>query len=228
MRVLGIIPARGGSKGIPRKNVCDVAGMPLIAWTIREGKESRFIDRLVLSSEDPRIIEISAKLGCDVPFVRPRELAEDETPGIEPFLHAIRTLPGYDIGVLLQPTSPLRTAEDIDGCIRMCVESGADACVSVSKPKKSPYWMFTLDASGRMNPLIPASPLIDRRQDLPEVFALNGAVYVARCNWVLTSRTFIGPRTIAYRMPSERSADIDCEADLAWCGFLLSKRNGRG
>lgn len=227
-RVLGVIPARGGSKGVLRKNVRDVAGKPLIAWTIREAQESRIIDRLVLSSEDPRIIEIAVKWGCEVPFVRPAELARDETPGIEPFLHAIQGLPGYDIGVLLQPTSPLRKAEDIDGCIRRCVESGADACVSVSKPDKSPYWMFTLDGSGRMSPVIPSPVLIDRRQDLPEVFALNGAVYVAKCEWVLKSRTFIGPQTVAYSMPSERSADIDSETDLRWCGFVLSMRNGEG
>jgi N-acylneuraminate cytidylyltransferase len=228
MRVLGVIPARGGSKGVPRKNVRDVAGKPLIAWTICAARESRIIDRFVLSSEDPEIIGIAAEWGCEAPFVRPAELARDETPGIDPFLHAIRSLPGYEIGVLLQPTSPLRTAEDIDGCIQRCVASGAEACVTVSKPPKSPYWMYTLDGNGRMTPVIPSPALIDRRQDLPEVYALNGAVYVAKCAWILESGTFIGPRTVAYPMPSERSADIDSETDLSWCGFVLSQGRGEG
>jgi N-acylneuraminate cytidylyltransferase len=226
-RVLAIIPARGGSKGVPRKNIREVAGKPLIAWTIQESRKSCFIDRVVLSSEDPEIIEVAKAWGCEAPFFRPLDLARDDTPGIEPFLHAIQNLPGYEFGVLLQPTSPLRKAEDIDGCIRYCAESGASACVSVSKPDKSPYWMYTVDGSGRMKPVIPSSSPIDRRQDLPEVYALNGAVYVAKCEWVLKSRTFMVPETVAYPMPHERSVDIDSETDLRWCDFILSVVNAR-
>lgn len=116
-KILAIIPARGGSKGVPRKNIRDLAGKPLIAWTIEEAKKSKYITRLILSSEDEEIIEAAKKYGCEVPFVRPIELAQDNTPGIEPVLHAIEKCPGYDYVLLLQPTSPLRTVEDIDGCI---------------------------------------------------------------------------------------------------------------
>jgi N-acylneuraminate cytidylyltransferase len=225
-RVLAVIPARGGSKGVSRKNIREVAGKPLIAWTIQESKKSLFIDRLVLSSDDPEIIEVARGWGCEVPFVRPSGMARDDTPGIEPFLHAIQNLPGYEFGVLLQPTSPLRKAEDIDGCLRHCAESGASACVSVTKPEKSPFWMYTLDVSGRMKPLMAAASPADRRQDLPEVYVLNGAVYVAKCEWALRSRTFVGPETVAYPMPHERSIDIDSETDLRWCEFVLSAETG--
>jgi CMP-N,N'-diacetyllegionaminic acid synthase len=120
-KVLGLIPARGGSKGVARKNIREVRGKPLIAWTIEEARRSIYLDRLVLSSEDTEIMEIARSFGCEVPFRRPEELAADDTPGIDPVLHALRELPGFDYVALLQPTSPLRTAEDIDGCIERCV-----------------------------------------------------------------------------------------------------------
>nr|HPK54819.1 acylneuraminate cytidylyltransferase family protein [Smithellaceae bacterium] len=111
--VLAIIPARGGSKGIPRKNITNLAGKPLIAWTIEEAKKSKYIDRLILSSEDNEIIQVAKEWGCEVPFIRPRELAEDDTLGIEPVLHALNTIKKkYDYVVLLQPTSPLRSVDD--------------------------------------------------------------------------------------------------------------------
>lgn len=222
--VLAIIPARGGSKGVPRKNIRTVAGKPLIAWTIEEAKKSRYIDRLILSSEDPEIIRVAGEWGCDVPFVRPAELAQDDTPGIEPVLHALTLLPDYDYVVLLQPTSPLRTVEDIDGAVELCLSKAVKACVSVVEPTKSPYWMFKLDREGHMYPLIDTGELASRRQDLPKVFALNGAVYVAECEWLKEKRTFLAEGTLAYEMLAERSADVDSEADLHWCELLLKER----
>ena len=116
-KVLAVIPARGGSNGVPRKNIIDVGGKPLIAWTIEEARKSKYIDRLILSSDDREIIEIAKRWGCEVPFEQPAEMARDGTPGIAPVLHAIEMLPDYDYVVLLQPTSPLRQVEDVDGCI---------------------------------------------------------------------------------------------------------------
>src|ERR1039458_650454 len=112
--VLGVVPARGGSKGVPRKNIRMAAGKPLIAWTIEKALKSQYIDRLVLSSEDLEIMEVALRYGCDVPFRRPVELASDDTPGIAPVLHVLEKLPGYSYVALLQPTSPSRAAEDID------------------------------------------------------------------------------------------------------------------
>jgi CMP-N,N'-diacetyllegionaminic acid synthase len=224
--VLAIIPARGGSKGVPRKNIRDMAGKPLIAWTIEEARKSQYIDRLIVSSEDTEIINVARKWGCEVPFTRPAELARDETPGIEPVIHALTVLPRYNYVVLLQATSPFRSVEDIDGCIEQCIRQDAAACVSITESDKSPYWMYTLDTTHHMEPLI--SNLGDnvRRQDLPQIFSLNGAVYVAKVSELLRSRSFITPGTVGYRMPKDRSLDIDTEQDFRICEILMRMGTG--
>lgn len=223
-RILGVIPARGGSKGVPRKNIREIAGKPLIEWTIEEAKQSKYIDRLILSSEDEEIIDIARSLTCEVPFVRPKELAKDDTPGVEPVIHAIKALPEkFDYVVLLQPTSPLRNSQDIDECVELCIHRKAKTCVSVTEPDKSPYWMYRLDEEQRMRPLISTDRFYFRRQDLPKAYALNGAVYVADCQWLVENRTFLTDDTLAYRMPTERSLDIDTEMDFQFLEFLVSK-----
>lgn len=211
--VLAVIPARGGSKTLPRKHVRDVAGRPLIAWTIAAAAASRFIDRVVLSSDDAEIIEVARGLGCEVPFVRDAALAGDHALTIDVVLDALARLPGYPWVVLLQPTSPLRTADDIDGALALCAERGATSCVSVSAAAQSPYWMYRVGAAGRLEPLF-ERPAIGRRQDLPAVYHLNGAVYVARSEQLARTRTFVDGDTIAYEMPAARSCDIDTEDDL--------------
>ncbi len=223
--VLAIITARGGSKGLPRKNVLPVAAKPLIAWTVEAARQSRYIDRLILSSEDQEIIDTACACGCEAPFRRPDVLAKDDTPGIEPVLHAITTLKqNYDYIVLLQPTSPLRTTADIDNCIETCIRGGANTCVSVTKVKKSPYWMFSLDEAKRLKPLMIDTPLPTRRQDSPTAYVLNGAVYVARREWLLKEKVFVGKGTVAYVMPEERSLDIDNKADLELAEYYLQRR----
>ena len=221
--VLAVIPARGGSKGVPGKNVRQVAGKPLIAWTIEEARKSRYVDRMILSSDDAGIIEVARKWGCEVPFVRPAELAQDDTPGIQPVFHAVRELPGYDYVVLLQPTSPLRTCDDIDRCIELCLFKGAFSCVSVVEPDKSPYWMFTGDSDGKIHPLLSDSQMIVRRQDLPQVYALNGAVYVSECETLLERGSFITDNTVFHLMAKHASIDIDTEIDLIISEILLEK-----
>lgn len=219
--VLAIVPARGGSKGIPRKNVREVGGKPLIAWTIEEAKKSRYIDRLILSSDDDEIIEVAKAWGCEVPFKRPIELAQDQTPGIAPVLHALELLPRYDYVTLLQPTSPLRQADDIDCCLEKCLAADANACVSVTEVTENPYWMYTLEEHGAMRQLIQTNDFFYRRQDLPQVFKLNGAVYVAESEWLLQSKSFLSKDTLAYVMPLERSIDIDDELGLKITNFFL-------
>ncbi|MFH2135435.1 MAG: acylneuraminate cytidylyltransferase family protein [Pseudomonadota bacterium] len=218
--VLAIIPARGGSKGVPRKNIREVAGSPLIAWTIEEAKKSKYIDRLILSSDDEEIIEIAKSLGCEVPFVRPSELAQDETPGIAPVLHAIDNLLGYEIVVLLQATSPLRSVADIDGCLEFCIAKDVNACVSVTHAEESPYWMYTVGAEGSLHPLLATDQQITRRQDLPQAYVLNGAVYVAHCDWLRKNKSFMAEETAGFVMPQERSLDIDTEMDLEYFKLL--------
>ncbi len=213
-RVLALIPARGGSKGLPGKNILPVGGRPLIGWTVEAAKQSRYIDRVVLSSDDDKIIAAARACGCDVPFRRPAELATDTTPMIDVVLHALEALGEYEIVALLQPTSPLRTAADIDAACAMLEDDGVPACVSVSPVEQSPYWMYRLGTDRRMTPLIDIGSQATRRQDLPEVYALNGAVYVARASWLRQHRTFVTPDTFAHVMPQERSIDIDTAADL--------------
>lgn len=215
--ILGLIPARGGSKGVPRKNIRMAAGKPLIAWTIEEAHKSKYLDRLVLSSEDPEIIEVARRLGVDVPFKRPLELASDDTPGIDPVLHALGELPGYHYVVVLQPTSPLRNAEDIDGCILRCEELQANACVSIVRCKEHPYLMYSVDRSSALQPLVSEAKSFHRRQDYPDFFLLNGAVYVAQTDYLKQSRSFFFNRTVGFEMPEERSLDIDTVEDF--CSF---------
>lgn len=224
--VLAIIPARGGSKGISYKNIRVVGGIPLVAWTIAEAKKSEYIDRLILSSDDKKIIDVAKQFGCEVPFIRPPNLALDETPGIAPVLHAIEALHDYDYIVLLQPTSPLRTVQDIDGCIELCLEKNANSCISVTEPDKSPFWIYTIDSENCMSPLLDQIDSNARRQDLPKAYVLNGAVYVAQTGWIKNNKTFISPTSVAYYMPKERSLDIDTEYDLQLVDFIIGKRKG--
>ncbi|MCZ2207371.1 acylneuraminate cytidylyltransferase family protein [Cylindrospermopsis raciborskii] len=221
--VLAIIPARGGSKSVKRKNIRHLGKKPLIAWTIEAAKESFYIDKLILSSEDEEIIRVAKDWGCEVPFQRPMELAEDDTPGIAPVIHAIEVLPGYDYVVLLQPTSPLRQVVDIDGCIEKCVFSSAEACVSVTEVGESPYWMYTITKNGLIDQLIKTDKSFVRRQDLPQVYKLNGAVYVAQCDWLRRNKTFVSGETIAYIMPFHRSLDIDSELDMEMAELIIKK-----
>jgi N-acylneuraminate cytidylyltransferase len=212
-KIIAIIPARGGSKALSKKNVRLLGGKPLIAWTIEAARGSRYLDRVILSSDDDEIISVAAQYECDIPFKRDSKLAADDTPSIEVVIDALTRCPGYDCVVLLQPTSPLRTSEDIDRTIEQWASSDASTCVTVCMVEQSPYWMFKLEDDARLVPLIPLSQFA-RRQDLPPVYVLNGAVYVARTAWLLRERAFVSTDTVAYVMPGARSIDIDTEEDL--------------
>jgi CMP-N-acetylneuraminic acid synthetase len=222
MKLLALIPARGGSKGVPRKNIRDLLGRPLLAWSVEAAKQAAGVDRIVVSTEDEEIAEVARAWGADVPFLRPPELAQDDTPGMEPVLHALSELPEYDWVLLLQPTAPLRTADDIEGIIRFCLEHDAPAAVSVCEVSKHPHWMYRCGADHRLISFTDA-PLAGRRQDLPPVYALNGALYLARCDWLLQQRRFVAEETLGYEMPAHRSADIDSAIDWQWVEFLMRK-----
>jgi N-acylneuraminate cytidylyltransferase len=223
-RVLAVIPARGGSKGLPRKNILPLRGRPLIEWTIGAASRSGFIDRAVVSTDDPEIAALARACGGDVPFMRPAELASDEATTPEVVRHALDNLPGYDIVVVLQPTNPLRTARDIDDALDYMHGRGAPGVVSVTEPSKSPYWSFTLDERGRMTPLLGEENSRKRRQDLPPAFTLNGVIYALMTERFLSHGLLVDRSTIAYRMPVERSIDIDSEHDLQFAEFMLEKQ----
>jgi CMP-N,N'-diacetyllegionaminic acid synthase len=213
-KILAVIPARGGSKGVPGKNIKMAGGKPLIAWMIEAARESVYIDRLVLSSDDDLIINIAKKYKCEVPFLRPLELAQDTSSASDVVIHALINIPGFDYVMLLQPTSPLTETRDIDGCIESCINGKANATVSVTEPAKSPYWMFSMDGENRLVPLLGKKYLNMRRQDLPDIYIPTGAMYIARTDFFLKNRSFYSGSTKGYFVPPERSLDIDSEGDF--------------
>lgn len=223
LRVLGLVPARGGSKGLPAKNIAPVGGRPLLAWTADAAHGSRYLDRTVLSTDDEAIAAAGEGCGLEVPFRRPIALASDTAATIDVVVHALDILPGYDLLVLLQPTSPLRTAADIDAVIERLVATGAPSCVSVVSVEQSPYWMVRIADNWQIGPLLELPVGVTRRQELPPIYALNGAVYVARVDWLRRERRFVGDGTVAVVMPFERSVDIDTTADLERLEQLINK-----
>lgn len=226
--ILGIIPARGGSKGLPGKNIAIVHGKPLIAWTIEEAKRSKFISKLIVSSDDQKIIDVATKYGADAPFVRPKELALDNTPGIDPIKHALAYYSNkgatYDYVVCLQCTAPLRTIDDIDGAISMCISRQASSVVSVCEVEHSPNWMVKVDADGKLSPYDQKGFQTARRQDAPKIYRLNGAIYMAKSELIMGNGSWYSNDTLAYIMDAERSVDIDSHMDMHLADLLLSKR----
>lgn len=225
--ILGLIPARGGSKGLPRKNIKPLLGKPLIFWTIEQALASKYLDRLIVNTDDIEIAEISKKYGAEVPFIRPKELAEDNAKGIDVVLHAIDwfmkndKLKQFDLLMLLQPTSPLRTTEDIDKAIEYLFLREAKAIVSVCEVDHHPLWSNTLLEDGCMKNFIRREVMNKNRQELPVFYRLNGAIYLAYCNYIKERKSFFGKETFAYIMPKERSIDIDNEIDFKLAQILV-------
>ncbi len=226
-RFLAVIPARGGSKGIPRKNVRPLCGKPLIGYSIEAGRSSTLIDTVVVSTEDEQIAEISTQYGAEV-IKRPPQLARDHTPSLPVLQHVIRYLADADnlrpeVIVLLQPTSPLRTAADVDTAIRMFLDRGCDSVVSVCEVEHPLEWMYTI-SSDRLEPVVTGGDRVARRQDALRVYRLNGAVYVTSRDAIMNESRLLGSDTRAYIMPLERSIDIDTEIDLKLAELLMRER----
>ncbi|HEX6987968.1 MAG TPA: acylneuraminate cytidylyltransferase family protein [Bacillota bacterium] len=228
LKVLAIIPARGGSRSIPRKNLALLDGKPLIAHTIAVARSVPEIDRIVVSTDSPDIAAAARRCGAETPFLRPAELARDDTPGIDPLIHAVQWLAqheGYrpDYVLCLQPTSPLRNVGDIRQALRVAAERDAEAVVSVVPVKHHPYWTRRIEPDGRLVDFLPDNPEVARRQDLPPAYALNGAVYLMRYDILMQRRTWQTDRTYALVMPPERSIDIDTPLDLDLAALLLAR-----
>lgn len=224
MKILGLIPARGGSKGIPRKNVLDLAGKPLIGWSIEVASASKYLDAVVVSTDDLEIAKVALDFGAEVPFLRPPEFSSDTASGVSVILHALSELRGYDMVVLLQPTSPLRSVHDIDGCIEAIRNSNASTVVSVCEASTHPAWTYEIDNAGRLKSFYEVERAC-RRQDLPKAYALNGAVYAATVRRLCETSRLVDQDTISYIMPPERSVDIDTMIDFRMAELLLRDRN---
>ncbi|MEO5329188.1 MAG: acylneuraminate cytidylyltransferase family protein [Magnetococcus sp. THC-1_WYH] len=222
-RVLAIIPARGGSKGVPLKNVRDFAGKPLLAWTIEAALACREIDRVILSSDHPEIMEVARRHGCEVPFVRPSALASDQATASDVALHALKTLEEpFHYLLWLQPTSPLRTADDIRAVLAVMEREQCDSCVSVSPAPKPPEWMFRLNADATLSPVIKDVPSASNRQALQPAYVLNGAIYACAIPWFLREKRFVDDATRAVIMDPKHSIDIDTELDFKLGELLLT------
>lgn len=216
-KTLAVIPARGGSKRIPKKNIKTVADKPLIGHTIQHAEDADSIERAIVSTDDKEIAEIAAQYGGEVPFMRPAELATDTSAAADVISHALRWVTErseqFDIICLLQVTSPLRTPDDIDEAIARLLATEAQSVVSVSEYSDPPQWALHETDKGHLDEFFETGSLWgdtpDRSQDLPELYYPNGAVYAATTKIWREHRSFYTPETVGYRMPPERSFDID-------------------
>jgi CMP-N-acetylneuraminic acid synthetase len=227
MNILGVIPARGGSKSVPRKNIALLNGKPLIAYTIEAAQGSQSLTHFVVSSEDPEIIAVAKRHGAPVPFVRPAEMATDEAPSLPVVQHAVREMERlqgvtYEIIVLLQPTTPLRQPEDIDAAIRKLVDTGADSVISVCDVGAyHPARMRQIIDDQLVELPIREPKEMLRRQDLPPVYIRNGAIYATRRAVVMEQNSMSGKVCRPYIMPEERSVNVDSKLDLLLAEILL-------
>ena len=235
-RLLAIIPARGGSKRLPRKNILDLSGKPLIAWTIEAALNSKYIDRIVVSTDDQEIANISRKYGAEVPFLRPKSLATDDASSIDTVINVLGEVEiinqHYEYIVLLQPTSPLRTEIDIDKAIELLEKKSADSVISVCEVDHPPQWNNTLPDDGNMQLFFREDNANNRSQDFDIYYRLNGAIYIVKIERLLKEESlFLKTNTFAYCMDAYSSVDIDKEEDLmvAKCFVknLLTNRNSR-
>tara|TARA_B110000971_G_C20039698_1_gene516974 strand:- start:8588 stop:9274 length:687 start_codon:yes stop_codon:yes gene_type:complete len=207
-KVLGIIPARKGSKGILHKNSKLICGKPLIAWTIEAALESNFIDEILVSTDCLTIKNIAESYGLKVPRLRPDNLSKDDTASSSVILFELIDKSEFDVVCMLQPTSPLRTSEDINFAFKTFNKLNANVLASVVEDKHSPYWSFQVQDE-YLKSVFPLYQINKRRQDLPKTFSLNGALYIANINFYKQVKSFLTEKTIPFIMPSNRSIDID-------------------
>jgi len=226
-KILAIIPARGGSKEVPKKNIRLLAGKPLIAHSIEQAKKSKYISRVIVSTEDEKIFKIAREWSAEV-IKRPQELAKDDAPTIDVIIHVLDSLRKEekyipDVVVLLQPTSPLRTSKDIDDAIELFLNcQNCLSLVSVTEFDHPPFWAMKIENKFLVS-MFGGEYFRMRRQELPKAYRPNGAIFIAPPKVLYEYRTFYTPKTLAYIMPPERSIDIDTEFDFLLAEFLIRR-----
>lgn len=229
---MGTIFARGGSKGIPRKNIRPLAHKPLIAYAIEAGLGVPLIDRLIVSTDDEDIAKIARQYGAQVPFLRPRRLAADYTPELLAWKHAVDTMEKkegrtIDILVSIPPTSPLRRADDVTRCIEKLIHSDADIVITVAKAHRSPYFnMVALDRNGRAHLLLNTKGPISQRQQAPVVYDMTTVAYAAWTDYIRKASSLMSGKVRAVIIPKERALDIDTMFDFEIAELLMTNRNG--
>lgn len=228
MNLLAIIPARGGSKGLPGKNIKILHGKPLIAYTIEEAKKSKYINEIHVSSDDHEILAVAESLGIKTKFVRPKILATDTSAAIDTYLFCIEEYKTqynllFDAVVILQPTSPLRTVEDIDACIELFIKKNADSIISYTEENHPIFWNKYIDNEGKILPIFKEVIDVKNRQNYTKTYYPNGSVYVFKID-LLNKRQYFSDKTFAYIMPRNRSVDIDTMEDFEYIEFLMSRK----
>ncbi|MCJ8327987.1 MAG: acylneuraminate cytidylyltransferase family protein [Campylobacterales bacterium] len=219
---LVIVPARGGSKRLPRKNVLPLNGKALISYSIEAGLNSKYVDKTIVTSDDKEILDISLSCGSNI-IKRPDYLASDTASSFDAILHTIENIESYDYIVLLQATSPLRTAKHLDEAIELLEEKNADAIVSVCEMDHSPLWSNTLNENSSMEDFLKEEVLNKRSQDLETYFRLNGAIYICKTTKLLEEKSFFLKKNIyAYKMDRKYSIDIDEEIDFKIAEILIN------
>lgn len=225
---IGFVFARGGSKGVPGKNLRQLAGKPLLAHAIAAAKATRCISRVVVSTDDPAIAEAAREWGGEVPFLRPAELAGDQSPEWLAWQHAIRAVRAetpFDVFVSVPTTAPLRAPQDIEACVDRLGKGGVDIVVTVTPASRSPYFnMVTLAADGAAALVIPPAATVHNRQAAPPVFDMTTVCYAARADFVLAAGGIFDGRVGAVVVPRERALDIDSELDLEIAACLFAGR----
>jgi CMP-N-acetylneuraminic acid synthetase len=227
--ILGQICARGGSKGVPRKNVRPLAGKPLIAWSIECGLNCPSLEKVVVSTEDEEIAAVARECGAEVPFMRPADLAADDSPEWRVWQHTIRSIERIegrmpDILVTLPATSPLRSVDDVETCVKMLIEKGTDACITVRESERNPYFNMVKVDDGMVSPLIKDAPPVYRRQDAPAVFDITTVAYAARSDFVLSAARLMDGAVCAVTVPAERALDIDTLLDFDLAELIMKRR----
>ena len=226
-KVLALIPARGGSKGIKDKNIYPLYGKPLIAYSIDCARNSKYIDDVVVTTDSIKIADVAKKYGASVPFLRPAELASDTSKSIDAIVHAIQWLEKheekFDICVLLQPTSPLRTTEEIDEALEKFVESGEKSLVAVSLVSDNPILMRKIKTDGTMERLIDLQSTV-RRQDMKNYYRVNGSIYINKVSEI-NADTSLNDNVIPYIVKPENAVDIDETKDIVLAEWYLGQKN---
>ena len=226
--VLGLTPARGGSKGIPDKNLKEVNGKPLIAYAIECGLLSPSIDHHVVSTDSKQIAEVAKQYGAEVPFIRSAKLATDEAPMLPVIQHAILESEKYykkevRALVLLDPTAPMRTIEDVEEALKIFRENDCDAVISGNEAHRNPCFNMVKLENGYCRLLMSSGASVGRRQDAPEVFDLNTVVWVYSRGAIMEEEARIPKRTLLYEVPKERSLDIDSEKNVKYLEYIMSQ-----
>ncbi|WP_428909828.1 cytidylyltransferase domain-containing protein [Niallia sp. Krafla_26] len=230
-KILAVIPARGGSKGIPNKNIIDINGKPLIQYSIDAAKKSKYIDRIVVSTDSVKIADIAKKSGADVPMLRPPHLASDQAKTIDVLTHMVDELRKvgevYDYLVLLQPTQPLRQSFHIDEAVELITSRGARSLVSISLVNTHPVLMRTKSPDGTLKNILTLNSTM-RRQEFPDYYYVNGSIYINILDDLFDSNTSLNDNELGYVMEKKYDIDIDEPIDLEMAKIKLGYINDQG